>query len=270
MADEPNPNQILIPVDIEAEMKKSYLDYAMSVIIGRALPDVRDGLKPVQRRILFGMNELGLASNRGYRKCAKIVGEVLGKLPSARRCAGLRRAGAPGAGFQHALPAGRRPGKLRLGRRRSAGGHAVHRSAPGEDRRRNARRPRKRNRRFHSELRRDARRARRSAHAHSEPAGQRRERHRRRHGHEHSAAQSERNRRRRDPADRKAGRDAERNHEDRARPGFSDRRLHLRPRRHRAGLQNGPRQLHRCAPRPRSRASARTARTSSSPKFPTR
>jgi DNA gyrase subunit A len=72
-------NQILTPVDIESEMKKSYLDYSMSVIIGRALPDVRDGLKPVHRRILFGMYELGLTSTKGYRKCAKIVGEVLGK-----------------------------------------------------------------------------------------------------------------------------------------------------------------------------------------------
>src|SRR5947208_2536889 len=78
MPDEPNQS-ILIPVDIEAEMKKSYLDYSMSVIIGRALPDVRDGLKPVHRRILFGMYELGLTSTRPYRKCAKIVGEVLGK-----------------------------------------------------------------------------------------------------------------------------------------------------------------------------------------------
>jgi DNA gyrase subunit A len=69
----------MLPVDIEAEMKKSYLDYAMSVIIGRALPDVRDGLKPVHRRILYGMYELGLTSTRPYRKCAKIVGEVLGK-----------------------------------------------------------------------------------------------------------------------------------------------------------------------------------------------
>jgi DNA gyrase subunit A len=59
-------------------MRKSYVDYAMSVIIGRALPDVRDGLKPVHRRILFGMHEMGLASNRAYRKCAKIVGEVMG------------------------------------------------------------------------------------------------------------------------------------------------------------------------------------------------
>ena len=78
MADEQS-QQILTPVDIETEMKKSYLDYAMSVIIGRALPDVRDGLKPVHRRILFGMYELGLTSTKPYRKCAKIVGEVLGK-----------------------------------------------------------------------------------------------------------------------------------------------------------------------------------------------
>src|ERR1700677_1646230 len=69
----------LIPINIEDEMKRSYLDYAMSVIIGRALPDVRDGLKPVHRRILFGMHELGLHYNRPTRKCAKIAGDVLGK-----------------------------------------------------------------------------------------------------------------------------------------------------------------------------------------------
>jgi DNA gyrase subunit A len=67
-----------IPVNIEDEMKRSYMDYAMSVIIGRALPDVRDGLKPAHRRVLYGMRQMGLASNRGYRKCAKIVGEVMG------------------------------------------------------------------------------------------------------------------------------------------------------------------------------------------------
>jgi DNA gyrase subunit A len=72
-------NRNHIPVNIEDEMKKSYLDYAMSVIIGRALPDVRDGLKPVHRRILFGMSELGLNYNRPTRKSAKIVGEVMGK-----------------------------------------------------------------------------------------------------------------------------------------------------------------------------------------------
>jgi len=67
-----------IPVNIEDEMKRSYLDYAMSVIIGRALPDVRDGLKPAHRRVLYGMRLMGLASDRAYRKCAKIVGEVMG------------------------------------------------------------------------------------------------------------------------------------------------------------------------------------------------
>jgi len=68
-----------IPINIEDEMRRSYLDYAMSVIVGRALPDVRDGLKPVHRRILFGLHEMGLLHNRPTRKCAKIVGEVLGK-----------------------------------------------------------------------------------------------------------------------------------------------------------------------------------------------
>jgi DNA gyrase subunit A len=72
------PDERLGQIAIEDEMKSSYLDYAMSVIVGRALPDVRDGLKPVHRRILFGMNEMGLASNRAYRKSAKIVGEIMG------------------------------------------------------------------------------------------------------------------------------------------------------------------------------------------------
>ncbi len=72
-------NKNLIPINIEDEMKRSYLDYAMSVIVGRALPDVRDGLKPVHRRILYGLHEMGLLFNRPTRKCAKIVGEVLGK-----------------------------------------------------------------------------------------------------------------------------------------------------------------------------------------------
>ncbi|MEL6134272.1 MAG: DNA gyrase subunit A, partial [Bacteroidota bacterium] len=64
---------------IEEEMKSAYIDYSMSVIVSRALPDVRDGLKPVHRRVLYGMSELGLASNRPYKKSARIVGEVLGK-----------------------------------------------------------------------------------------------------------------------------------------------------------------------------------------------
>lgn len=69
----------LIPINIEEQMKSAYIDYSMSVIVSRALPDVRDGLKPVHRRVLFGMHELGLLSNRAHKKSARIVGEVLGK-----------------------------------------------------------------------------------------------------------------------------------------------------------------------------------------------
>jgi len=68
----------LHPINIEDEMKRSYMDYAMSVIVGRALPDARDGLKPAHRRVLYGMKTMGLSAGRGYRKCAKIVGEVMG------------------------------------------------------------------------------------------------------------------------------------------------------------------------------------------------
>src|ERR1043165_8228542 len=75
---DPSLPSSVTPVNIEDEMKRSYMDYAMSVIIGRALPDVRDGLKPANRRVLFAMRQMGLASNRPYRKCAKIVGEVIG------------------------------------------------------------------------------------------------------------------------------------------------------------------------------------------------
>ena len=74
-----NPNEKIIPINIEEEMKTAYIDYSMSVIVSRALPDVRDGLKPVHRRVLYGMTELGLAANRPYKKSARIVGEVLGK-----------------------------------------------------------------------------------------------------------------------------------------------------------------------------------------------
>ncbi|MBD1839487.1 DNA gyrase subunit A [Coleofasciculus sp. FACHB-64] len=69
----------IIPTDLGSEMSRSYLEYAMSVIVGRALPDARDGLKPVHRRILYAMNELGLTHDRPFRKCARVVGEVLGK-----------------------------------------------------------------------------------------------------------------------------------------------------------------------------------------------
>ncbi|HUB60434.1 MAG TPA: DNA gyrase subunit A [Puia sp.] len=76
---ETQDNNRIVPVNIEEQMKTAYIDYSMSVIVGRALPDVRDGLKPVHRRILFGMNELGNNSNKPYKKAARIVGEVMGK-----------------------------------------------------------------------------------------------------------------------------------------------------------------------------------------------
>ncbi|HEY6547013.1 MAG TPA: DNA gyrase subunit A, partial [Vicinamibacteria bacterium] len=81
MTDQPdNPIAALkVPTNIADEMRQSYMDYAMSVIIGRALPDVRDGLKPANRRVLFTMHEMGLQPGRGYRKCAGIVGDVMGK-----------------------------------------------------------------------------------------------------------------------------------------------------------------------------------------------
>ncbi len=74
-----NSKERIIDIDIKQEMQNSYIDYAMSVIVSRALPDVRDGLKPVHRRILYAMNELGFTPDKAYRKCARIVGDVLGK-----------------------------------------------------------------------------------------------------------------------------------------------------------------------------------------------
>src|SRR5438477_1285516 len=76
---ETNDQDRIIPINIEEQMKTAYIDYSMSVIVGRALPDARDGLKPVHRRILYAMNELGLHYNRPFKKSARIVGEVLGK-----------------------------------------------------------------------------------------------------------------------------------------------------------------------------------------------
>src|SRR5258708_33118305 len=76
----PGPGAVNVqPINIEDEMRRSYLDYSMSVILGRALPDVRDGLKPVHRRILYTMQQMGLYPNRSTRKCARIVGDVMGK-----------------------------------------------------------------------------------------------------------------------------------------------------------------------------------------------
>ncbi len=93
----------LTPIDIEEELKKSFISYAMAVIVSRALPDVRDGLKPVHRRILYSMVELGVTPDKPYRKSARIVGDCLGKYhpqgtpPSTTRWCAWRRTFPPGA-----------------------------------------------------------------------------------------------------------------------------------------------------------------------------
>ena len=79
----PNTRERILPRLIEDEMQQSFINYSMSVIVSRALPDVRDGLKPVHRRILYAMNELGLTPGRAYKKSATVVGDVLGKIPPA-------------------------------------------------------------------------------------------------------------------------------------------------------------------------------------------
>ena len=116
----PNSRERILPRLIEEEMQQSFINYSMSVIVSRALPDVRDGLKPVHRRILYAMNELGLVPGRPYKKSATVVGDVLGKYHPHGDSVGVRRAGAHGPGLLAALSAGRRAGELRLGGRRPA------------------------------------------------------------------------------------------------------------------------------------------------------
>ncbi len=101
-------------VDIDAQMRTAYLDYAMSVIVARALPDARDGLKPVHRRILYAMQDMGIRSNSSYKKSARIVGEVLGKYHPHGDAAVYETMARLGAGLFHALHAGGRPGQLWL------------------------------------------------------------------------------------------------------------------------------------------------------------
>ena len=100
----------IMPKQLEEEMRSSYMDYAMSVIVARALPDVRDGLKPVQRRILYAMQGLGMRSNSSYKKSARLVGEVPGQVPPPRRDSRLRRHGPHGPGLFDAGAVGGRPG----------------------------------------------------------------------------------------------------------------------------------------------------------------
>ena len=119
------------PVDIQYEMQRSYIDYAMSVIIGRALPDVRDGLKPVHVRILYAMFDSGFRPDRGFFKCSRVVGDVMGNYHPHGDSAiydALVRMAQP---WSMRMPLIDSPGQLRLARQRPARGHAVHRVPPG-------------------------------------------------------------------------------------------------------------------------------------------
>ncbi len=218
----------ILPVNLEDEMRQSYLDYAMSVIVGRALPDVRDGLKPVHRRILHAMRELGNDWNKAYKKSARVVGDVIGKyhphgdnavydaLVRMAQDFSLRYLLVDGQGNFGSVdgdaPAAMRYTEVRMSRitQRAARGH------------------REGNRRFRRELRRLGDRALGPAGALPEPAGQWLRRHRGGHGHQHPAAQSHGDRQR---LPRGAGRSrghAGRAHAARAGPGFPDRRHHQR------------------------------------------
>ena len=118
------------PVAIEEEMKRSYLDYAMSVIVSRALPDVRDGLKPVHRRILYSMHESGYDWNKPYRKSARVVGDVMGRYHPHGDAAIYDAMVRMAQDFSMRLMLLDGPGQLRLDGRRPAGGDALHRGSP--------------------------------------------------------------------------------------------------------------------------------------------
>ena len=230
-----------LPISLEEEMRRSYLDYAMSVIVGRALPDARDGLKPVHRRVLFAMHELNNDWNRPYKKSARIVGDVIGKYHPHGDQSVYDTHRAHGAGLLDAPHAGRRPGQLRLGRRRQRRGDALHRDPSGQDRPRDARRSRQGDGRLRPQLRRQRARAAGAAVAAAEPAGQRLGRHRGRHGDQHPAAQPQRGGRRLPAPAEEPGRDDRRADGDHPGARLPHRRDHLRPGRRARGLSHRPR-----------------------------
>ena len=256
----------VIPVNLEDEMRQSYLDYAMSVIVGRALPDVRDGLKPVHRRVLHAMRELGNDYNRAYKKSARVVGDVIGKYHPHGDVAvydtivrmaqpfSMRYLLVDGQGNFGSVD-GDAPAAMRYTEVRMAQDHA---GAPG--------RHRQGNRRFRPELRRERARAVGPADAHSEPARQRLVGHRRRHGDEHSAAQLGRGRRRLPRVARESRAHAGRAHQAHPGPGLPDGGPDLRhPRRRRARMRPGAGASTCAAARTSSRsASAAIAKRSSS------
>ncbi len=258
----PGPPEDTPPVTLEEEMRRSYLDYAMSVIVARALPDARDGLKPVHRRILFGMQDAGYTADRPYRKSARVVGDVMGKYhphgdaaiydamvrmaqPFSMRVPLIDGQGNFGS-VDGDAPAAMRYTEVRLARAASLLLDDIDQDTvdfqPNYDE--TEEEPRVLPARF------------------PESAGQRRQRHRGRHGDQHPAAQPRRDHRRDTGLDRRSGYAARRADAHRAGAGFSDRRHHHRPLRHpqrrsRPGAAPSP-----SARAPSSRRSAATAKRS--------
>ena len=228
--DETFEDEHILDVDVTEEMETSFLEYAYSVIYSRALPDARDGLKPVQRRILFAMDDMGIRPDRGHVKCARVVGQVMGLLhphgDGAIYDALVRMAqpwsmrlplidGHGNFGSLDAGPAAMRYTECRMATRRR--GHDP--------------RARRGHRRLQAQLRRQGVGARRAAGGVPEPARQRRHRHRRRHGHQHRPAQPRRGGGGAAAADPQPGHRARRPDAPHPRPGLPDRRQDRRARR---------------------------------------
>lgn len=234
----------ILDIDVVDEMQGSFLEYAYSVIYSRALPDARDGLKPVHRRIVYQMNEMGLRPDRGYVKCARVVGEVMGKLHphgDASIYDALVRLAQP---FSMRLPLVDGHGNFgSLGNDDPCGRHALHRVPDGRRHVTDDRVHRRGHGRFHAELRRPGAGARRPPGGVPEPAGQRLVRDRRRHGDEHAAAQPRRGHRGRPPPDPLSGRRPGHADEVRAGPRPAHGRPDRRPDRDQGRLRVGPRHL---------------------------
>ena len=253
-------------------MRSAYLDYAMSVIVGRALPDVRDGLKPVHRRVLYVMNELGLQPEPQARQVRPDRRRGDGQVPPARRQRDLRHAGPARAGLLDALPAGRRPRQLRQHRRLARRGDAVHRGPPRRGWRRRCCATSTRTRSTSSPTYDgEPPGAGRAAGAVPEPARQRQLR---------ASPSAWRPTSRRTTCARSIARDdrLHRGPDDRRRradeahqgPGLPDRRDDPRPRGDPRRLRDRPRPRPRAGARRTSSRSARARRRSSSPSCPTR
>ena len=182
-------------MDLQDEIQKSYLDYAMSVIVGRALPDVRDGLKPVHRRILYAMYDGGYRPDRGWNKCARVVGEVMGMYHPHGDSAiydTLVRLAQPWV-MRYPLVSGQ--GNFGSPGNDPAAADAVHRVQDGAAGHGDGPRHHREHGRLQAELRRQGARAGRAAGPVPQPAGQRLDRHRGRHGHQHPDPQPARGRR---------------------------------------------------------------------------